>query len=202
MLTCTNTEDSELCWTFADLPFALENRLLRVGFVLRVIAMAPPGKNSLALEGEQKRPPPNAPLSYPHRPRGGGKNFYSLLTTKRIQVRKNELVPEITFFYLKDLSARQGKLLITILRLFLLFCESPSSPLKPQAPIPFLSSGWHVSLSCPACFSVPNLWGSCIYKTKFIFPVTLSYVDFIIRPAEEPRRKEGKKFLPCTLISK
>lgn len=55
------------------------------------------------------------------------------------------LSPKITF-YLNDLSVWQGKHLITKHPLFLLSCETPSSPLKTQDPILFLSSGWHISL--------------------------------------------------------
>lgn len=50
-----------------------------------------------------------------------------------------ELSPEIT--YLNDPCAWHGKHLMTPHLLFLSSCESPSSPLKPQVPVSFFSSG-------------------------------------------------------------
>lgn len=50
--------------------------------------------------------------------------------------------------YLNDVSVWQDKNLITKFLFFLLSCELPPLPWKPQAPILFLSLGWHVSLNC------------------------------------------------------
>ena len=64
---------------------------------------------------------------------------------------ERQLLPEITF-YLKDLLAWQGKHLITKHLPFFSSYELPSSRLKPQAPILFLSSGGIGSLSCLIAF--------------------------------------------------
>ena len=47
-------------------------------------------------------------------------------------------------FYPNDPYVWQDKHLTTKHLFFLLPCDLPSSPLKPQASIPFLSSGWHI----------------------------------------------------------
>ena len=58
----------------------------------------------------------------------------------------------------------QGKqLIIKYLLFFLSSCELLSSPLKPQAPIVFLSLGWHISLNC-----VIFLWVSCLSRLLYI----------------------------------
>lgn len=52
--------------------------------------------------------------------------------------------------YLNVLSVWQDHHLITM-HLFVLSCQSPSSPLKPQTTVPFLCSRWHISINYPAC---------------------------------------------------
>ena len=103
-------------------------------------------------------------------------------------------LPEITF-YLKDLSVWQGKHLIAK-HLFLSSCELPSSPLKPQALIPFLSSGQHISFNCLICPQMSYLWGFCICKIRLVFLFLMSYIILLIRQPKEPRKEEGEIFLP------
>lgn len=96
-------------------------------------------------------------------------------------------------FYQKDQSVWQGKHLITKHLLFLSSCESPSSPLKPQVAIPFLSSRWYISFNCQDCPWISlSLWGSHtnIIKCIFFSLASLSYVDLIIKPVKEHRRTE------------
>lgn len=78
------------------------------------------------------------------------------------------------------------------LLLHLLFCESPCSPLKPQAPCPFLSSGWHRSLNCLTCPWVLYFYGTLRgMKLNICFsPINLSSANLIIRSAKELRRVE------------
>ena len=46
-------------------------------------------------------------------------------------------------------------------------------------------------------YESPIFMSSCMYDIKFVFsPINLSYVNFIIRPAKEPRREKGKSFPP------
>ena len=53
------------------------------------------------------------------------------------------------------------------------------SSLKPQAPISFFSSEWHILML---------LWGSSTYIIKLFFsPVKLPYVIFVVRPATAPK---------------
>ena len=116
------------------------------------------------------------------------KHFYLSLTYLkefRGPIPEKELLPEIAFFNLKDL-------LITKYLLFLSFSEALSSPLKPQTPISFLNSGWHISLNCPVCPWVPYLWVFCAYKINFSL-VNLIYVNLIIRRAKD--KKESFFFL-------
>lgn len=50
---------------------------------------------------------------------------------------------------------------------------------------------------CFGCFFQPHIFiSSCRYKIKWFSPVTLSHVNLIIRPGEEPRRQERKCFPP------
>lgn len=101
---------------------------------------------------------------------------------------ERELLPAI-HLYLNDLSAWQGTFLITKHLLFSLSCALP----RPH-PIPWFRR--HMSLNCPPCPWLLHLWGSLMYNVKWIvLPVTLSYVN-LIRLAKEPRRGEGKVFLP------
>lgn len=74
---------------------------------------------------------------------------------------KRKLLPKITF-YLKDLSVKKDKHPIIKHSLFLSSCELPSSSLKPQASIPFLTSGGHVSLNWPICYGVSYSYGTPI----------------------------------------
>ena len=97
----------------------------------------------------------------------------------------------------------QDKHLITKHLLFLSSCESPSSPLKPQVAIPFLSSRWYISLNCQACPWISlSLW--CPYtniiKCGYFSPVNLSYINLIIRPVKEPRRARKKFSSPTIYI--
>lgn len=38
---------------------------------------------------------------------------------------------------------------------------------SPWPVIPFLHSGWHISINCPTCPSIPYLWGPCTYISLF-----------------------------------
>lgn len=93
-------------------------------------------------------------------------------------------------FYLKDLPAWQCKPLITKHLLFSSSWELLYSPLKPQGPLPFISSGQHISFSCLTAFGSHGDF--CIYK---IFIQLMSYVTLIIRPVIEPGREEGSFLL-------
>lgn len=62
-------------------------------------------------------------------------------------------------------------------------------------PTPFLlSSGWHVSLNGLTVLG-SHVFGAPVHM-KFVSPVHLSYINLNIRLAKEPRREEGKSFLP------
>lgn len=91
---------------------------------------------------------------------------------------KRELLTEITFF-LNALSVWQDKHLITK-HLLLLPCELSSSPLKPQDPISFLSSGWHIILNYPIYPWVSlSLWASHTYVIKFVLLLLIHICQFI-----------------------
>ena len=122
---------------------------------------------------------------------GSGKPFTSLSSVQfsssfsltylkefRGPAPEKELLPEL-FFNLKDLLIAQHLL-------FLSFNEALSFPLKPQTPISFLNSGWHISLNCPICPWVPYLWVFCAYKINFSL-VNLICVNLIIRWAKDRR---------------
>ena len=61
------------------------------------------------------------------------------------------------------------------------------------------------TVACQASLSKEFLWASYFYGTligtKLICfsPVTLSYVNLIIRPGKESRRVEGKIFFPYNM---
>lgn len=57
-----------------------------------------------------------------------------------------------------------------------------------------LSSGWHVSLNGLTVLG-SHVFGAPVHM-KFVSPVHLSYINLNIRLAKEPRREEGKSFLP------
>lgn len=63
------------------------------------------------------------------------------------------------FFYLKKIYM-MGKLLIAKHLLFLSSCDRLASPMEPQATVPFLSSGWFISLNCLTASSLASslLW--------------------------------------------
>ena len=94
-----------------------------------------------------------------------------------------------------NLFAWQGKHLFTKRLLFSSSCELSSLPLKPGPPPLLLSSEWCMILNWLSAGSLIFLWGSHMYRIKFIFlPVHLSYVHLIIRPAKEPRREKRTVF--------
>ena len=115
-------------------------------------------------------------LSLPYLP----KRIQRACTRKRAVTR--------AFFNLKDLLIAQHLL-------FLSFNEALSFPLKPQTPISFLNSGWHINLNCPICSWVPYLWVFCAYKINFSL-VNLICVNLIIRRAKDRRNL----FLPPQYI--
>lgn len=107
------------------------------------------------------------------------KTFTSPLTALKNLGRRpgaeRELLPEITF-YLKDLPAWQSKYLIT--KHLLCSCELPSSSLKPQASVPFLSSGWPLGLIL--------FMGLLYVQNQFCFSlVSLFYVNLIIKTPKD-----------------
>ena len=110
---------------------------------------------------------------------------------KRIQraCTRKRAITRNSFFYQKDL-------LITKHLLFSSFSEALSSAWKPQTPISFLISGWHIGLNCPICPWVPYLWVFCAYKINFSL-VNLIYVHFIIRWAKD---KNESFFMPPQYI--
>ena len=78
----------------------------------------------------------------------------------------NEVLSGIKFHVL---SVCQGEHLITEHLLFSSSRASPSSPLKPQAPLPF-GSRWHMYLILPVCLGTSCVWGgggeSRMYEMK------------------------------------
>ena len=68
---------------------------------------------------------------------------------------------------------------------FLLSCDLSFSLLSSQAPIPFFSSRWHQYLILPFFFQTSCVCGVPVHmKLNFFFPVSLSHINLIIRPAE------------------
>lgn len=84
-------------------------------------------------------------------------------------------------------------LLVFLWIVFLAFEVPGSYPL-------LLSTGGHISLSCLTAVGLIFLWGPCTYLTGFATSVHLSYVNFIIVSAKEPRRGEAKIFLPSSCL--
>ena len=82
-------------------------------------------------------------------------------------------------------------------------CQLASSPLKSQTTAPASSFGfsraWNLMWRFGPLWELLGFWGSLpgrhVIKLWFS-PVHLSYVNLIIRPAKEPKREEGKFFLP------
>lgn len=72
----------------------------------------------------------------------------------------------------------------------LLPCDLPSSPLKAQAPNPFLGSWWHVYFILPFCLWTSQIWwGSCMYEIKCDFCLLICLVDLRLA-----RRTFGRSF--------
>lgn len=69
-------------------------------------------------------------------------------------------------------------------------------PFEAPGPILFLSSGWHTSRHCSTAFASPIFMGHLYIQNSMYFsPVNRSYVNWIIKPAKEPRKEGGKMFL-------
>lgn len=120
----------------------------------------------------------------------------SPLTTKKNLVRGPD--PERGLISTKDnfLSAWQGKHLTKHL-LFVLPCEYPFCSLKPQAPMPFLSSGGHRSLNCLTCPWVSYFYAALICMTFNLFFSCYSILCHLtIRPAKNLDEKKEKIFHP------
>ena len=64
---------------------------------------------------------------------------------------------------------RQGKHLISKHWLFWFSCEFPSSPLKLQAPTPFLSSVWHIILNHQLALE-SQIFGDPVHMKLNLFP--------------------------------
>lgn len=105
--------------------------------------------------------------------------------------RKRAIMGEVS--QVKKLSAWQSQL-FTIHFLFSSSCELPSSPWKPQAPVPFLSSGQNISLKPLAAFlRFISLWGSymfaCALVSKIVF---LLLIGLFVTGESQPRTWQSK----------
>lgn len=126
-------------------------------------------------------------------PANSGKAFYLLLNclkeTRKGACNQEESYHQRLLFYLRVLCAWQDKNSFTKHLLSSPSCEVPSSPLKPQTPIPFLIPGWYISVNCLGAFEPRSLWGS----HKYVFSPFKLFIAGDL--SQEPRRVEGNIFL-------
>lgn len=111
-----------------------------------------------------------------------------------------ELLPEINFFHLRDLPAKHSLLIMHfILSPFHNLILTPGPPPRNPEPLALSLAQDGINLNHLAAIWVSYLCVAPVHMylikiVLFFLPVNLFYANLILRPAQEPRKIDGKFF--------